>query len=227
MTRGYFVTGTDTGVGKTLVASALVHGFAEQGLRSAGMKPVVSGAVVSGGECRWEDTDSLRRYSNVDAPLDWVSPYRFVPPVAPHVAAGEAGGAIELGRIRDAFNALSAHADVTVVEGVGGFLVPLNKAETTADLAVMLGLPVVLVVGMRLGCINHALLTQEAIKSRGLAMAGWVANQIDPAMARYAENIGTLQALMDAEFIGEVPFLANALDVRGVSGRLANLRLLE
>lgn len=207
MSRGFFVIGTDTGVGKTLVAAALVHGFAALGFKAVGMKPVAAGAEESGGVLRWEDVEVLKGASNLDAPLDLINPYRFVPPVSPHLAARQAGTAIDLAPIRDAYLALAGRADRVVVEGVGGVLAPLNERETAADLAVLLGLPLVLVVGMRLGCLSHALLTAEAVRARGLKLAGWVANRIDPSMALFDENLATLQDRLAAPFLGVVPRL--------------------
>jgi dethiobiotin synthetase len=170
------------------------------------MKPVVSGAVAGAGGAVWEDIESLRRHANVAATLDEVSPYRFLPPIAPHLAAREAGVEIRLDVIAERFAALAARADAVVVEGVGGFLVPLGARETVADLAARLGLPLLLVVGMRLGCLNHALLTREAIAARGLAFAGWVANRIDLGMARYEENLDTLKSALSVEPLGALPF---------------------
>lgn len=207
MSRGFFVTGTDTGVGKTLVASALVHGFAARGYKAVGMKPVVSGAVEDRGVLRWDDVEALRGAANMAAPLDLVNPYRFVPPVSPHLAAREAGCVIDLRRIRDAYRALADEADRVVVEGVGGFMAPLNESETAADLSVLLDLPVVLVVGMRLGCLNHALLTAEAVRSRGLRLAGWVANRVGPDMALFDGNLATLRSRLTVPLLGVVPAL--------------------
>ncbi len=207
MSQGLFVIGTDTGVGKTLVAAALVHGFAARGFRAVGMKPVTAGAEEAGGALCWEDVEVLKAASNLEAPLDLVNPYRFVPPVSPHLAARQAGTAIDLAPIRDAYLALAGRADRVVVEGVGGFLAPLNDRETAADLAVLLDLPVVLVVGMRLGCLSHALLTAEAVGARGLELAGWVANRLDPSMKRFDDNLATLQDRLAAPLLGVVPRL--------------------
>ena len=205
--KGVFVTGTDTGVGKTLVASALVSAFAASGRVAVGMKPVASGAVASlDGAPMWEDVVALQEAANVKAPLEWVNPYRFMPPVAPHLAANDAGVTIDLGHLAEAYGHLAELADVVVVEGVGGFLVPFNERESAADLACRLGLPVVLVVGMRLGCINHALLTAEAVRVRGLQLAGWVANAIDPAMARFDDNLDALRTRLSAPLLGVIPW---------------------
>jgi dethiobiotin synthetase len=207
MSRGFFVIGTDTGVGKTLVAAALVYGFAGKGFKAVGMKPVAAGAEEVAGVLRWEDVEVLKGASNLEAPPDLVNPYRFLPPVSPHLAARQAGTPIDLAHIRDAYLALAGWADRVVVEGVGGFLAPLNDRETAADLAVLLDLPVVLVVGVRLGCLSHALLTTEAVRARGLKLVGWVANRIDPSMALFDDNLATLQDRLSAPLIGVVPRL--------------------
>ena len=217
--QGYFVTGTDTGVGKTLLACALLHAYARQGKRVVGMKPVAAGAVR--GDQGWinDDVTRLRAASNVDAPLALVNPYCFEPPIAPHVAAEQAGVAIDLGHIAQAFAELAAAANVVIVEGVGGFCVPLNRRDDSADLAEHLGLPIILVVGMRLGCLNHALLSAQAIGVRGLRLAGWIANRIDPAMQFAAENIIALAERLRAPLLGEIKFAATP-DPLGVVAQL-------
>jgi dethiobiotin synthetase len=201
---GLFVTGTDTGVGKTLVACALLHALAGRGLRVAGMKPVAAGREPDG---TFHDVEALIAASSVRAPREWVNPYAFDPPIAPHIAAARAGVRIDISCIRDAWARLAAMADATVVEGAGGFLVPLNEGEDMARLAAALALPVVLVVGMRLGCLNHALLTAEAIAGRGLAFAGWVANRLHPAMDAFDDNLATLRERLPAQCIGVIPHL--------------------
>ena len=206
MKHGFFVTGTDTGVGKTLISSAVVYHFAQRGLQSAGMKPVAAGCEFSSDGLMSEDVLQLRMASNVELPLKVVNPYAFEPPLAPHIAAEMAGVRIELNLIQDAFKEAAEAVDILVVEGVGGFRVPLNEAEDTSDLARRLELPVILVVGMRLGCINHALLTMESIAARGLKLAGWVANHIDPEMAAKRENMESLQKLITAPCLGVVSF---------------------
>lgn len=204
--RGFFVTGTDTGVGKTLVACALLHAFAARGRRVVGMKPVAAGAQQSADGLRNEDVEQILAAGNVPAPRSLVDPYCFEPPIAPHIAAHDAGVEIDLRRIELAYSELTRLADMVIVEGAGGFCVPLNARENTADLAQRLGLPVLLVVGMRLGCLNHALLTAHAIRARGLRLAGWIANRIDPAMAAVEENITTLAERLAAPLLGEVEF---------------------
>ena len=205
------MTGTDTGVGKTLIACALLHAYAAAGKRVVGMKPVAAGAERSAEGLLNADVRLLRSAGSVDASLALMNPYCFEPPVAPHIAAEQAGVVIDLKRIGQAFAQLAAAADVVIVEGVGGFCVPLNGKEDTADLAQHLALPVILVVGMRLGCLNHALLTAQAVRGRGrgLRLAGWIANRIDPDMAVAAENIRALAARLDAPLVGEIEFSAS------------------
>lgn len=206
MKYGFFVTGTDTGVGKTLISSALVCHFAQRGLRSAGMKPIAAGCKLSSGGMISEDVLQLRMASNVELPLKVVNPYAFEPPLAPHIAAEMAGMRIELDIIQDAFKKAAEAVDILIVEGVGGFRVPLNEAEDTSDLARKLGLPVILVVGVRLGCLNHALLTAESIVARGLRLVGWVANDIDPEVGAKKENLESLGKLITAPCLGVVSF---------------------
>lgn len=204
--RGLFVTGTDTGVGKTRVALALVHALRTRGLRVAVMKPVSAGSAA--GEPN-EDVVALLQASNVAADLDDVNPYAFADPVAPHVAAQQAGVRIELAVVARAFARLAAAADAVVVEGAGGWRVPLNEREDMADLAQALGLPVVLVVGLRLGCLNHALLAAESIAGRQVPWAGWVGNHIDPAMAQAAANLAALRVRLPGPCLGVQPFLGD------------------
>lgn len=202
--RGFFVTGTDTGVGKTLAACALLHALAARGRRVAGMKPVAAGREADG---TFHDVESLVAASNVDAPREWVNPYAFDPPIAPHVAAARAGTRIDLEPIREAFLGLSRRADALVVEGVGGFRVPLNESQDAGDMAAALGLPVLLVVGLRLGCLNHALLTAQAVRGAGLSLAGWIANELSPGMPALEENIASLDARLGCPRVGRIPFL--------------------
>lgn len=212
----YFITGTDTGVGKTLVSCALLHGFAAQGKRVVGMKPVAAGCADGG---QHEDVRQLRAASNVLASGGQINPYCFVQAVAPLLAAQFTGVSINFARIVESFSELNAQADVVIVEGVGGFRVPLNPGQDSADMAEQLGLPVVLVVGMRLGCLNHALLTAEAIAARGLTLAGWVANVLDADMAMLNENIAALRQRLHAPLLGVVPCQAQP-DARAVAGYL-------
>ncbi len=205
MAQSYFVIGTDTNVGKTYVASALVKHFAAQGLKTVGMKPVASGCELNEkSELINEDVTALISASNINADLGLINPYRFVPAIAPHIAAEQAGVRIDSGVIQEAYTKLARLADVVVVEGAGGFCVPLNKAQTLADLAVLLNIPVILVVGMRLGCINHALLTVEAIQARGLKLTGWIANEIEPNFAMFDENLSSLRQRVSAPCLSVV-----------------------
>jgi len=218
----YFITGTDTGVGKTLASCTLLHGFAAQGKSVVGMKPVAAGCAD---DSQHEDVRQLRAASNVLASGGQINPYCFVQAVAPHLAARFVGIRINFARIVESFSELNAQADVVIVEGVGGFRVPLNDEQDSADLAVQLGLPVILVVGMRLGCLNHALLTAEAIAARGLTLAGWVANVPEAGMAMLNENIAALQQRIHAPLLGIVPHLEQP-DAREAASFL-NLALLE
>jgi dethiobiotin synthetase len=199
MTTAFFVTGTDTEVGKTHVTCLLLKQYAEQGLKVIGMKPIAAGCELVDGEWGNEDVQQLIAASNVTAPLNLINPYCFKEPIAPHLAAEKAGVTIAIDTIVNAFKQLQTMADVVIVEGAGGFLVPLNANDDMADLAIALGIPTILVVGMRLGCINHSLLTAEAIKARGLALHGWVANHIDPDMDVQQENILTITQQLGVE----------------------------
>ena len=190
--RGVFVTGTDTGVGKTLVACGLLHACTARGWGAVGMKPVASGAQLVDGELRNSDVEQLLAASSVRVPRALANVYCFAAPVAPHIAAHAAGVKIEIAPIERAYHALAQLGEVVVVEGVGGFRVPLDETHDTSDLALALQLPVVMVVGMRLGCLNHALLTAAAIATRGLRLAGWIANQVEPHMRESDANVATL-----------------------------------
>ncbi|MCC8998004.1 MAG: dethiobiotin synthase [Candidatus Contendobacter sp.] len=203
MNSAFFITGTDTGVGKTHVTCALLHATRQRGWTAVGMKPIAAGVEADG---RNEDVTQLLAASSIQPPIALVNPFLYDPPIAPHIAAQEAGRPIKLAVIQQAFAQLQMRADVVWVEGVGGFRVPLDERRDAADLAQCLALPVVLVVGMRLGCLNHALLTVEAIERRGLSLAGWVANQIDPHMARFEANLATLQTCLNAPLLGVTPY---------------------
>jgi len=200
--QGFFVTGTDTGVGKTLVACALLTALARTGKSVVGMKPVAAGREAG----RWADVEALAHASTVSARRQIVNPYAFEPAIAPHIAAELAGVQIALEPIASAYEELSRLAEVVVVEGAGGFLVPLNATQTGSDLAIRLGLPIILVVGMRLGCLNHALLTRRQIEASRLRCAGWVANCILPDMPHLDGNIRALGQRLDCPLLGVVPF---------------------
>lgn len=222
MRRGVFVTGTDTGVGKTRVACALVHALRSRGLRVAPMKPVAAGALWKDGAWANEDTRALAAAAGSDAPpLDAITPVLFREPIAPHIAAAREGRTITLAPLLAAHRLLAGESDFTIVEGVGGFRVPLCASLDSVDLARGLGLPVVLVVGLRLGCLNHALLTAESIERAGLRLAGWIANAIDPGMNAADENVAALVERLPAPLLGRFPYapgadaceLASLLDV--------------
>jgi dethiobiotin synthetase len=204
--RGLFITGTDTGVGKTLVAAALVRTLVRAGLKTVGMKPVASGSLATPSGLRNQDALQLQAAANVARPYELVNLYAFAPPIAPHIAALEAGVNMELPRILASFRQLCDGADAVIVEGVGGWQVPLAENLALPNLARALALPVALVVGLRLGCLNHALLSARAIRADGLTLAGWVANGMDPAFERRAENLATLAQAMDAPLLADIPW---------------------
>lgn len=218
----YFVTGTDTGVGKTLISCALLQGFAARGKRVVGMKPVAAGCDAGGQN---DDVLQLIAAGNVAAAYGQINPYCFSLAIAPHIAAQLAGVDIQFSRIAQSYRELAAQADVVIVEGVGGFRVPLNAQQDSANLVKELDLPIILVAGIRLGCLNHALLTVEAIATRGLTLAGWVANIIEADMTVCEENIAALQQRIAAPLLGIVPYLQQ-VDANVASKQL-DLKLLE
>ncbi len=206
MARGYFITGTDTEVGKTWCTVGLMAALQQQGKTVVAMKPVASGCERTAEGLRNDDALRLQAQASIELPYESANPYAFEPAIAPHLAAAQNGITIRLDAIVDAFQRLQGKADVTLVEGVGGWQVPLNETENVADLAHALGLPVILVVGLRLGCINHALLTAESIRASGCTLAGWIANGIDPAMAEQQNNIASIQQRIAAPLLGVVPY---------------------
>lgn len=191
-----FVTGTDTGVGKTHVALGLIRGLAQEGRRVAAMKPVAAGAVHQPGGPRNEDALLLAAAANVEVPYETLNPYCLAAPVSPHIAAEEEGIAIDPAVIRREFDKLAALSDCVVVEGAGGWLAPISRTQTMADVALALDLPVILVVGLRLGCLNHAQLTARAVRASGLKLAHWIANAVEPQFERSAENLAWLTATL-------------------------------
>jgi dethiobiotin synthetase len=208
MSRGYFVTGTDTGIGKTLVAAALLRRLREAGVSVVGMKPIAAGAIPGPEGPANEDALLLQAESSARHPYRTVNPCLYEPAIAPHIAAKESGVAIDTDRIKSAHAELRASADVVIVEGAGGFLVPLDAARSCAELPALLGMDVILVVGLRLGCLNHALLTAEAIAARGLTLAGWVGNGIAAEFPRREANVATLTDRLPAPCLGIVPWMA-------------------
>ncbi|HTD11901.1 MAG TPA: dethiobiotin synthase [Steroidobacteraceae bacterium] len=204
--RGIFITGTDTEVGKTVVACALTRGFKALGLRVAVMKPVAAGSVRTASGLRNADALALAAASNVPSTYEQVNPYCFEPPVSPHIAAKDAGINVDADIIRRGFIALGQSADWVVVEGAGGWLAPISERQTMADLAWALGVPALMVVGVKLGCLNHAQLTRLAIEARGVSFAGWIANHAQAPMARVEENLAALERLLGEPALAHVAY---------------------
>ena len=210
MTTSVFVTGTDTGCGKTRVSAGLLEALSLSGLTVTGMKPVATGATRSNDLLVHEDVRALVAASNVALPRRYVNPYLFVPPCSPNIAAQMTGARIELATILDAYQACAARVDAVVVEGVGGWCVPLADDFLVEDLARALALPVLMVVGVRLGCISQALLTARAIIDAGLTLLGWVANVVDPATLEIEQVIATMTRHIDAPRLAVLEFAPGA-----------------
>ena len=202
MSIGFFVTGTDTNIGKTLVSCSLIHAFAKTGRSVVGMKPIAAGCENG----RWLDIDQLSAASTRQFDYGLLNSYRLMAPVVPQIAANYEAIDIDIAVIEQAFHAVYKTVDIVVVEGVGGFVVPLTSQTDTSDLAVALNLPIIMVVGLRLGCLNHALLTAEAIRARRLSLAGWVANTVDPQMDDITGNIELLRYRLKCPLIGILPY---------------------
>ena len=227
MTRGIFVTGTDTGVGKTLCSCALIHALKRHGVAAMPMKPVAAGASMHEGALANEDSVALLRAASREmALLPDVTPVLLREPMAPHIAAAREARRITLDPVIAAFGRLASASDFLVVEGVGGFAVPLGEELDTVDLARALALPVVIVVGLRLGCLNHALLTARAIEAAGLPFAGWIANAIDPDMPVRDENVAALRERLRAPLLGRLPF-AFPPDALSLAARLDVTSLVQ
>lgn len=212
--QGLFVTGTDTGIGKTRASCLLIRAYAELGYKIIGMKPVASGASVIHGQLQNEDARALMEASNVAAPYALINPYCFAPAIAPQLGADQAGTIIDINRIKDAYQQLAGLADVVIVEGVGGWSVPLSNNTDVGDIALQLGLPVLMVVGIRLGCINHALLTASAVRSKGVTLAGWVANILDKSMHEAEANIQAIEQRLGVSVTAKIPFTRSINDIR-------------
>ena len=226
MAQAFFITGTDTDAGKTSVAAGLLCAAKQQGCSTLAMKPVASGCDMSAEGLRNSDALALIAQSTVPLPYTQINPYAFAPAIAPHIAAQEAGVELSVADLyRTAQVILQQQADFTLIEGAGGWRVPISNTEFLSDFAIALQLPVILVVGVRLGCINQALLTAEAILRDGLPLAGWVANLVDPHTSRLEDNLATLAERLPAPCLGYVPRLAEALPAV-VSGYL-NLDLVH
>jgi len=210
MKQKYFIAGTDTDAGKTLIAAGLLNKAKSEGLSTVGLKPIAAGCEETPEGLRNDDALMLMAQSTEELPYEQVNPIAFAPPIAPHIAGQQLRRPLSAGRIVGLLRGVLMinRAQFTLVEGAGGYRVPLNPKETLADVTKELNLPVILVVGMKLGCLNHALLTVEAIQRDGLKLAGWIANRVDEDMAVYKENIETLHAMIQAPCLGEVPFLS-------------------
>ena len=205
-----YVTGTDTGIGKTFASCALLHALRGQGMRAVGMKPVASGCTWLDGGWKNDDALALQQASAVEVAYADINPFALEHPLAPELAARDAGTDVTLTPILDAYARLATKADAVVVEGVGGWAAPLSASLMQADLVRALELPVVLVVGLRLGCLNHALLSARAIEADGATLAGWIGSHVDPAMARVEDNLKMLQARLLAPCWGVLPHMPNA-----------------
>ncbi len=213
--KACFVTGTDTEIGKTLVSAALLHQLRQQGARCLGVKPIASGAQEKDGRLHNEDVDALARHSSVQISTEALTPYLFQEPAAPHILAAQAGLQLDPTLIKHKIAQLHGQTDYMVLEGVGGFMLPLGQGLSGVDLAQALQLPVVLVIGLRLGALNHALLTAHAIRASGLPLLGWVANCVDPHMTHLQENLQTLHDYLPGACLGVIPSLDSAcLDER-------------
>ncbi|MDR7341652.1 dethiobiotin synthetase [Pantoea alhagi] len=207
MSNCWFLTGTDTEVGKTVASSALLQAANRAGLRTAGYKPVASGSEMTPDGIRNGDALALQRNSSLTLSYEEVNPLVFMEPTSPHIVSADTGQPIEFARLSSGLQALRDKADWVLVEGAGGWYTPLSEQQTYADWVRQEQLPVILVVGIKLGCINHALLSAEAIRNAGLPLAGWIANDIQPPGRRHQEYMATLQQRLPAPLLGEIPFL--------------------
>jgi len=218
----FFIAGTDTGVGKTHSTCALLYALRDMGLNACGMKPVASGCVETAEGLRNDDALALQAASSAPMPYEWINPLALREPLSPHLAAARDGVEIRLATLRDAFERLSDIHDIVLVEGVGGWMVPLSRGLMASDIARQWQLPVILVVGVRLGCLNHALLSARAIATDGCRLVGWIGNLIDPEMAAVEDNLATLRQLLPAPCLGVLPYgvppqaAASRLDLSGI-----------
>ena len=212
--KTFFVTGTDTGVGKSVVSAAILHDANEMGLTTLGLKPIAAGCDDTEDGLRNEDAVLLRRYSSIDVPYEMSNPISLSLAIAPHIAAEQEGRSINLARLEGMCKgALMQRPDLALIEGAGGWRVPINARHTLADLAKALNVPVILVVGLRLWCINHALLSAEAIRADGLAIAGWVINQVEPDMPYAEANIDSLRQRIPEPYLGAIPHSGQSVSV--------------
>ncbi len=220
MIKKWFVTGTDTEVGKTVASCALLQAAAQAGFHTVGYKPVASGSDITPEGIRNGDALALQRNSSVSLSYEQVNPLAFVEPTSPHIVSADEGRPIDFATLSAGLDALSQRGNWVQVEGAGGWFTPLSEATTFADWVVAEKLPVILVVGVRLGCINHAMLTAHAIKSAGLPLAGWITNDVQPTGKRHAEYIATLKKALPAPMLGEIPWLADLDEKTALGGYL-------
>ncbi|MCK5877997.1 MAG: dethiobiotin synthase [Candidatus Marithrix sp.] len=213
-----FVTGTDTEIGKTRCTLALIQYFKNRNLQIAGMKPIASGCYRSDNGLRNEDAEQILALSGLDIPYDIVNPYPFEPPIAPHIAASQIGQSIDLDKIIKNYQELQTQADMVIVEGFGGWRVPINANLSIKDMVLAMKIPVVLVVGIRLGCINHALLTAEAIIRDGCHLLGWIANPVDEKFDG-KQSIDTISEYLSVPILAQMPYLKN-LDISLLASKI-------
>ncbi|MEG3129850.1 dethiobiotin synthase [Pantoea cypripedii] len=207
--KRWFITGTDTEVGKTVASGALLQAASAAGLTTAGYKPVASGCEVTAEGIRNSDALALQRYSSLTLPYEQVNPLAFIEPTSPHIVSAEEGRPIEFAQLSAGLRQLEQQAEWVLVEGAGGWFTPLSATQTYADWVIAEQLPVILVVGIKLGCINHAMLTAAAVRASGLPLAGWIANDIQPPGKRHHEYLATLRQRIDAPCLGEIPYLTD------------------
>lgn len=219
MNRGFFITATDTDAGKTWVSLGIIELLKSKGIKTAVMKPVSAGCRSTADGLRNEDAERLQQAANIDLPYEAINPYAYEAAIAPHIAALQQGSNIRLDRIKAAYELLCSDAQYIVVEGAGGWQVPINETQSMADVAAILGLPVVIVVAMKLGCLNHAILTLDNIKKSGLPLAGWVANTVDKQFASQNANIDTLNKRLGVPCLGIIPHM-KSFDAKEISGHL-------
>lgn len=225
MTKRYFVTGTDTEVGKTVASCALLQAARSLGYRTAGYKPVASGSEMTPEGLRNSDALALQRNSSLALEYAAVNPYTFAEPTSPHIISADEGKPIRVDVLSDGLRALGTQAEWLLVEGAGGWFTPLAEDFTFADWVQSERLPVILVVGVKLGCINHAMLTAQAVEQAGLLLAGWVANDVTPPGKRHHEYMTTLKRVIPAPLLGEIPWLAAGAE-NAATGQYLDLSLL-
>ena len=217
--QGFFITGTDTDVGKTVIALGVIENLKGKGLRVTGFKPVSAGCTQTDDGLVNEDALRLQQASSVKFPYGTINPYAFEPAMAPHIAAEQTGIQIQINKINDAYKHIALKNDFVITEGAGGWLVPINDSETMADVALSLGLPILLVVGIRLGCLNHALMSVDCIKSSGCKLAGWIANQLTNDTDINSRNIKTLNEKIDAPLLATIPY-QNNIEIHSIADKL-------